>query len=83
MTFEFRGMFIPTDMTDSIDRYVKGKIPPGGFLSAVIANDLLAAVQRADDTNLRVIPAYVAYLHNHAPANRWGSEENFKSWLQS
>jgi hypothetical protein len=63
--------------------YVVSRIPVGGFLEAVISNDLKEAVRRADDENMRNLPAYVAWLCNEAPESCWGSPENYKKWVES
>lgn len=36
-----------------------GGIQGGGFVQAVVANDLSGAYNRADSTNLKVIPFYI------------------------
>jgi len=79
--YTFRGMTIPEHMMASLHRYIEKRIPPGGFLTAVLTNDLAEACGRADDDNLRILPAYIAYLYNEAPGGCWGSPESVKSWL--
>ena len=81
MTYTFRGMTIPEHMMLAIRRYIDDRVHPGDFLSAVIENDLREAVGRADDDNIRILPAYVAYLYNEAPGPCWGSTANMYSWL--
>jgi hypothetical protein len=68
-------------MFSSLRGYVEQHIPVGSFLEAVISNDLKQAVQQADDTNIRNIPAFVGYLYNNAPSECWGSKEKYKRWL--
>jgi len=80
--FKFQDFYIPKRMMGSIDRYINQKIKPGDFLTAVISNDLKEAVGRADDENMRNLPAYVAFFYNHAPASCWGSKEKMKLWLK-
>ena len=66
---------------DGLKRYVEHRIPTGGFLRAVLENDLKEAVARADDENQHVIPIYVCWLYNEAPSTCWGSPEAVKAWL--
>ena len=80
--YQFRDFFIPDYMMGAITRYVEKGIPPGGFLTAVISNDLAGAVSRADDTNIRNLPAYVGYFYNHLPSQCWGSPERMKRWTE-
>ncbi len=78
--YTFRDFYIPAYMMGGIQRYINNGIPPGDFLTAVICNDLMEAVARADDTNIRNLPAYVAYFYNEAPSLCWGSKEKFDKW---
>jgi hypothetical protein len=81
MSYEFNGMTVSTRMIDAIDDYIANKREHGGFLTAVLRNDLVEAVGRADDQNLHIIPAIVAYLYNEAPSRCWGSPERVDAWL--
>ena len=74
--------YIPERMMGGIERYINDKINPGDFLQAVICNDLREAVGRADDENIRNLPAYVAYFYNEAPSLCWGSKEKMEAWLK-
>lgn len=66
---------------ESLKRYVTEGVPVGGFLEAVISNDLKEACGRADDENIKVIPVYVSWLYNEAPSTCWGSKERYEAWL--
>ncbi len=74
--------FIELRFKESIDAYVAIGRPTGGFLEAVISNDLKEAIGRADDEALENIPHIVAYLYNDVPGNCWGSEAKYKAWLK-
>lgn len=79
--YRFRDWYIPEPMMGAIERYIEQGIAPGSFLTAVICNDLREAVGRADDENLRNIPAYVAWFYNEAPGGSWGSRERMEQWM--
>jgi len=81
--YTFKEFCISDSMMDGIERYLNDGIPPGHFLTAIICNDLTAAVLRADDTNLRNIPAFVSYFYNQAPINSWGSIKKMATWMVS
>ena len=81
MTYTFRQFNISARMLGGIHRYIEQGIPPGSFLTAIIENDLKAAVERADDENMANLPAFVAYFYNQTPAGCWGSPENRRAWL--
>lgn len=77
---------IRTDMMDELDNYLQDGIPPGDFLRAVLANDLVGAVGRADKENLHNLPAYANYLYWELPGRGspncpWGSYEAVESYL--
>lgn len=79
--YKFRDFEISDHMGAAINRYVNEKLEPGGFLTAVICNDLSGAVAQADDNNLKNIPAFVAYFYNETPSSCWGSKEKMDNWL--
>lgn len=65
----------------SIRMYIDHRIKPGGFLEAVLRNDLKEALGRADFRNRRKIFEWVEYLYNYAPAICWGSNDRVAAWL--
>jgi hypothetical protein len=67
-------------MIESIQRYVEKGIRPGDFLTAVICNDLFEAIGRADEDNLRNLPAIVGYFYNKTPPPCWGSPQKMNAW---
>lgn len=82
VTLQGRQYQIPERMMYGILAYVREHRRPGQFLTSIIENDLREAVGRADDENIRLIPAYVAYFYNEAPASCWGSPKRMKEWLK-
>ena len=72
---------IQSRFRESLERYIEHGYQPGGFLTAVLANDLKEAVGRADEEALQNIPHIVAYLYNDAPGMAWGSPELVKGWM--
>ena len=74
---------IPQNAIESLKLYVEKHIQPGGFLTAVLENDLTAAVATADLHNIEIIPIYVSYIYNELPMKCWGSKEKVKEWLNN
>ena len=66
---------------DALDRYVQDHIPTGGFLRAVLANDLMQALGRADCENRRDIYEICSYIYNEIPSSCHGSYEKVDAWL--
>lgn len=75
------GCTIPPYMMDHLMGYVNHGHMPGGFLRAVLENNLMAAVARADSTNMHALPAYCVYLYNEVDSRAWGSPEAVTEWL--
>ena len=81
MSYHAYGMEVPDEIIESIQRYVEHGIPTGGFLEAVICNNLREAVGRADHKNILILPAIVSYLYNECPMGCWGTADSFKEWI--
>lgn len=79
----FREWAIPSHMMAAIRRYIEYGIKPGDFLTAIICNDFQDAVGRADDENIRNLPAYAAYLYSEAPTECHGSPEKMRAWISA
>ena len=79
--FEGEYAAIPKDMQEGMTQYVENRTEPGGFLSAVIRNDLLDAACRADKHNLLLIKEYAQWFYNVAPSPCAGSPEKMRAWL--
>lgn len=52
----------------------------GDFLSALLRNDLMGAVGRADIDNQRSLVDWCTFLHNYTPAGCSGSPEAVREW---
>lgn len=80
--YEFQEYYIPDYMGGGIERYIQQGVIPGDFLQAIITNDLKEAVGKADITNIKNLPAYVAYFYNEAPMGCWGSKKQMEDWIK-
>ena len=69
------------DIRVSLDRYVKDKIETGGFLRAVLENNLTEAFGKADQDNIRDMFEIISYCYNKIPASCWGSPKKVQKWL--
>jgi len=78
----FNYNLLPEHIRDAMQRYIESRIPPGGFLTAVLNNDLAGAFARADHINRMHLYDIVRFLYNEAPSTCWGSPERVKRWLQ-
>jgi hypothetical protein len=82
MSYSCRGIVMDDEIKESIDAYVFAGRPTGGFLEAVIDNNLREAIARADERRLHMIPAIVAYFYNECDMRCWGSAGKYKEWLE-
>lgn len=85
MYLEFDGEYTAIPLKTQIDliNYVNKKNSTGGFLDAVLRNDLMGAVLYADSGNIRAISAIVRFVYNRLPVQCWGSTEKINEWLSS
>jgi hypothetical protein len=66
-----------------LDLYASEGIPTGSFLRAVLENNLMLAVVRADPESLRQIREICLYVHNELePGLCHGSRERVAAWLE-
>ncbi len=72
--------WVPDHMRAGMARYVVLGILPGGFLRAVLSNDLMEAGRAADDENRRRLFDYVMFLINYAPSDCYGSADAMQAW---
>jgi hypothetical protein len=89
MTDEIREMIergrhlIPPYMWGGVERYMVRRVPPGDFLTALFANDLMEAFGRADDENAANMRRYCQFLYNYAPCGSYGSRDAVRNWLNA
>jgi len=72
---------LPEHMQGAARRYIERGITPGDFLTAVICNDLVGAIQRADDVNTAAMRDWVMFFYNDAPSGCWGSSAAMDDWI--
>ncbi len=72
---------LPRHMVEAITNYVVLGRPVGDFLYAVLSNNLMEAVGRADDLNIKKLREWVQFLYFAAPSKCWGSPEAIKAWM--
>lgn len=75
--------FVREATIDTLIRYVVKGIPPGGFMSAVLANDLFDAVGRADTDSMFELSAIVKMIWNDCPGSCWGDRDAVREWISN
>ncbi len=59
--------------------YEKG-LQPGGFVTAVLANDLFGAIGRADLHGAKNLIRLVSFIYNELPSSCYGTEDKVSQW---
>ncbi len=72
---------IRPDIRAALDRYAEHGLPVGDFLQAVLANDLMDAIGRADDYNRATLYDICCYVHNDMPSACHGSRQAYREWV--
>lgn len=54
-------------MLSDIQRWYWEDLPIGHFLTALLENDLMETVGRADEVNVKVLSLYAKFLYNMMP----------------
>jgi len=72
---------MPAATLQALERYRDKKVETGGFLRAVLSNDLEQAVTRADKENREALPIIVTWVFNELPSGAWGSYEEYRAWV--
>lgn len=67
-------------LDDALENYLMRGYQPGGFLTAVLANDLFMAVNRADYLNKSNLPRIVDEIRHTLPDIAHGSYTAVKKW---
>ena len=71
---------IPFHTQDALNNYYEHGYMPGGFLTAVLCNDLFKAVATADQYNINCLKDICMFVYNEMPAKSWGSAERMRDW---
>lgn len=73
---------IPEHCREGMHDYIMNGIRPGGFLCAVLSNNLIDAFARADSINSARLEDYAKFLSNYAPQECYGSPETVDLWCK-
>ena len=72
---------IPESAVITLVEYRDRGCPTGGFLEAVLSNDLMKALASADDISVNILLHYGRFIYNDLPMSAHGSPDRYKSWL--
>lgn len=72
---------IKQDTINTLNNYVVNGWEPGSFCRAVLENNLMQALGRADIENRKSIFEICSYVYNELPSACHGSPEKVNLWL--
>jgi hypothetical protein len=81
IAFEYDN--IPDAILLAINNHVLRGQHCGHFVTAVLSNDLIEAVNRADDECQKCLRSIVRYLYNRCPGGCWGSKKKMEEWRKN
>ncbi len=70
---------LPVDLAGDVLRWVIWATPQGGFINAVLLNDLYSAAGRAGEKNACDLQLWGSLL-NYLPLGSWGSAQAIQAW---
>lgn len=74
---------IPDYTLEAIEDYLATGHERGGFIMAVMENNLSKAVAKADSNNGPALSQIVRWLWSNAPANAWGSPAEVRWFMEA
>lgn len=76
------GYDFPSHVVGGLALYLGVGIRPGSYLNAVLENNLVECVRRADPLSEKATFAIVRWLVTYAPAVAWGSPVYVTEWIE-
>lgn len=74
---------IPDRILRAINAHVRCGQQTGHFVTAVLSNDLQAAIMRADEESMSALRQIAMYVYNRCPSGCWGSLSEVNAWRES
>ncbi len=69
-------------LIQSLRDYFEHGLQPGGFLTAVLSNDLIGACSRADVESAKLLWHIAYWCYNNLPSGCYGSHQNVIAWCE-
>jgi hypothetical protein len=72
---------IPDHLMNQMILYLEESKTPCSFLVAMMSNDFMKTIAKADEDNINILPTYAHFIHWEAPMGSHGSYEKVEAWL--
>jgi len=79
----FDYSIIPEHMRGGARRYIEDGIEPGSFMRAVLENDFVGAINKADRINEFNLKEWAQFVYWEVPSDAWKSREAVDRWIKS
>ena len=74
---------VPSHTQHALRQYVENGLAPGGFLTAVLENDLMGAIGRADSQNIAALKEIAQFIYNRVPSVAHGYKGVVDDYLEA
>jgi len=74
--------YLKQDYYDTIRRFLTKGINPGQFMTAVLSNNLMDAMARADEETVGDLKSITMFIYNDVPGMCHGTRAKVSEWLQ-
>ena len=74
---------VPIHLLEALVRWGKKECITGDFLGAVLSNDLMEAIGRADDDSMASLKYIAMFIYNELPRDCHGSKDIVSQWAKS
>ena len=81
LTAKAQVYYVPRSLVPGLVGYAVDRCPVGSFLTAVLENNLVEAVLRADNVNRLKLREIVGFISDELPSACWGSPTKVDAWL--
>lgn len=73
---------LPEHMWYGLELYLRMGINPGGFMQALLCNDLMNAFSRADSLNIEKMENWIKFIYNYLPLSCYGNRWDYDTWVE-
>lgn len=73
---------LPEHIREGARKYIEEGRHPGGFLTAVVQNDLFSAFAKSDEINARRMRDILYFFWNEAPGECFGGKDKMDEWIK-
>ena len=73
--------YVPEHTQHALENYIIHGLQPGGFVTAVLCNNLIKAASSCDHLNQQYLSDIAKWVFHAAPIGCWGDERTIARWV--